>query len=147
MRPMLVLGTVMVLGQVALNLSFGKFAKDFVNELHRPGRNGDIESLNQAVIGALVISIAIRFLDIVTNYVWSKMSQVLSNRVRLDYFRHLQYQSIAFYDARKTGQLLSVMGSDIPSLNTSLSALRDIVSGPLMIVAGTGMLFWLNWKL
>ena len=147
MRPMLMLGTVLVLGQVALNLSFGKFAKDFVHQLHRPGRNGDLDAMNQAVVGALVITIAIRFIDMATNYVWSRMSQVLSNRVRLDYFRHLQHQSTAFFDVRKTGQLLSVMGSDIPSLNASLSALRDMVSGPLMIVAGTGMLFWLNWKL
>jgi subfamily B ATP-binding cassette protein MsbA len=147
LRPMLVLGTVLVVGQVVLNLSFGKFAKDFVHQLHHPGRNGDIHALNQAVFGALAITLAIRLLDMVTNYVWSRMSQVLSNRVRLDYFRHLQHQSIAFYDVRKTGQLLSVMGSDIPSLNTSLSALRDIVSGPMTILIGVGMLFRLNWKL
>lgn len=85
-------------------------------------------------------------------YLSTYLIQWVGNRVitdlRIQAFSHLQNLSIAFYDANKTGEMISRTINDTALLERSVSfAVEDIVKQPFLLLGVTIYLFVLDWKL
>src|SRR5690606_37165697 len=68
--------------------------------------------------------------------------------LRTDLFRHLQRQSPAFFEGRRTGDLVARLTGDVGAVESFvLSGPVDAVANLLRIGLFGGLLVYLNWRL
>lgn len=146
-RVPLIVGIVLTLVGAAFNLGYGKIAKDFLDMLIHGKGNLTVGSLNFYIAVFLAISLTRSFIGIATSYAWGYAAQKLTRRLREELFTAIQSKSLAFFDQRKTGQLMSVLNADVSGCGSLLDAIQDSISAPFILVGGTILLYWLNWKL
>ncbi len=73
------------------------------------------------------------------------MSVAMENDMRRDLYKHLQKLSFRFYDANKTGQLLSRLTSDVGEIGElAFRAPCDIIVCLLSMLGTMVMLLWMN---
>lgn len=77
----------------------------------------------------------------------AKASLLLSNDLRLRIFDRLQRLPIAYFNKRRAGAVQSVLTNDVNVYLNAVMVVRDSVDGPLKIVAGLAMVFFIQWKL
>ncbi|MDS0280668.1 ABC transporter ATP-binding protein [Haloarcula onubensis] len=94
------------------------------------------------LVGATLLGAVASYLG---SYGWNRFAQTIQHDLRTDAYDHLQAQDRAFFDASRTGELLSVLNNDVNQLE---SFLTDGVNSGLRIVAlvvGVGLvMFALN---
>ncbi len=92
--------------------------------------------LMQAVIVWLFIAVA------------GKVDMGLCYDIRKKGFQRLQELSFTYYDRTQVGWLMARMTSDISRLGDTIAwGLVDMIWGFTMMLAMTGVMFYLNWKL
>jgi len=77
----------------------------------------------------------------------AKASLLLSNDLRLRIFERLQRLPIAYFNKKRAGAIQSVLSNDVNVYHNAVMVVRDSIDGPLKIVAGLGMVFFIQWKL
>lgn len=129
-------------------LGIGASSKFLIDAMQRTAGSGNMTELNLFALLAVVLFFA-KALFTYGQQLWmASASQRLAMRLRNQVFAHLQAQSMSFFDSRKTGQLMSSITNDVPTVQTNLTtAVLDIVSAPITVVGGVVILFWLNWQL
>ncbi len=101
------------------------------------------------VVGALVLCYIVRS---VLNYIVAYYGHMFGTRVeadiRGDLFRHLQKQNHDFYDANRTGQLMSRLTSDLFDL-TELAhhGPEDLLTSTITIVGALIVMGQIQWRL
>ena len=125
----------------------GWLASTFIDTITRLQGTGRMAEVNRLIALAVLLYLARGVVYFVMNYTWNYAGQSLSLRLRNEIFAHLQSLHIAFFDHRKTGQLMSAISNDVPAVNAVLTVVQDSITAPVLVVVGTGLLFWLNWKL
>jgi subfamily B ATP-binding cassette protein MsbA len=143
----LTVGLVFTLLWSSANLGYGWIAARFLDTIKDMKGSGRMQELNFLTVVGIMVFAGRALVYFVMNYSWSYAAQRLSMRMRNEVFRHLQELPVAFFDHRKTGQLMSTLANDIPALNAVLDALKDCISAPALLIGGIGVLFWLNWPL
>lgn len=117
---------------------------------------GDVFDLSAASgIGLALICTVLVALVVVRgagSYLSEYLIQWVGNRVvmdlRIETFRHLQELSVAFFDAHKTGEMISRTVNDSMLLERAVSTVvTDLAKQPLMFAGAVGYVFWLDWKL
>jgi ATP-binding cassette subfamily B protein len=97
------------------------------------------------IVGAFVVSVVFGWTQGVSLSLFSNRVQ---HHVRTDAYRALQRLDMAFFDDKRTGQLLAILGDDVRNLR---SFLNGTVSGAIQLVVTVfgiaGLLFYLNWQL
>ncbi len=129
------------------NLGYGGLAKMFLDVLSKSGGEGRLDELNKYTFLGVVWMVAKGGVYFCMNYPWTYASQKLAQRLRDDLYAHLQHMSQSYFDNRKTGQLMATISSDVPVAIGILETIQDSIYAPVMIVLGTGLLFYLNWPL
>lgn len=76
-----------------------------------------------------------------------KASLYLSNDLRARIFDRLQHLPIAYFNKKKAGAIQSVLTNDVNVYLNAVMVVRDSVDGPLKLVAGLVMVFFIQWKL
>jgi subfamily B ATP-binding cassette protein MsbA len=132
-----------------INLGYGGMAKLFLEAIQRQveHKTHDMKELNFLTAAGMFIFLIRGVTYFAYNYAWSYAGQQLSMRLRNTVFAHLQGLHNAFFDQRKTGQLMSAISNDIPAINNVLSAIQDTINAPIIVFGGAILLFWLNWAL
>ena len=68
---------------------------------------------------------------------WRNLAQNVQHDLRMDAYRHVQRLELAWFEQRKTGNLMSVLGDDINQLerflNGGANELIQIVTGTLLV--------------
>lgn len=77
----------------------------------------------------------------------AKASLLLSNDLRLRIFDRLQRLPIAYFNKKRAGAIQSVLTNDVNVYLNAVNVVRDSVDGPLKLVAGLIMVFFIQWKL
>lgn len=77
----------------------------------------------------------------------AKASLLLSNDLRLRIFERLQQLPIAYFNKRRAGAIQSVITNDVNVYLNAVMVVRDSIDGPLKLVAGLAMVFYIQWKL
>ena len=68
--------------------------------------------------------------------------------LRVDLFSHLQRLSLAFFERRQLGDIMSRLGGDVSEIETLvLTGVNMALTYAFQILFFTGMLFYLDWRL
>jgi subfamily B ATP-binding cassette protein MsbA len=125
--------------------------KDIVDGLQEAEKTGAGVAEGTIRFVALQILLAY-FLKGIGSYVSTFLMADVGQRVVRDLrnrlFRHILYQSAAFFSARTSGQLLSRITNDVGQLQTVVSeTVADLTRESLAVVVYAGLLFYLDWRL
>ena len=90
-----------------------------------------------ALFGVQGLAIALRF------YLFTVAGERVVTRLRGDVYRHVVAQEVAFFDSRRTGELLNRLSSDTGVLQNTVSVNISMVMRSLaMALGGVGLLLW-----
>ena len=100
------------------------------------------------LIGMIGVSGGLNVLGAVQLYLEQWVGQRVIFDVRGALYDHLQSQSMSFYDANQTGQLMSRVTNDVSQVQFFLTqGLSRLVTTFITIAANLAVMFWLDWHL
>ena len=100
------------------------------------------------LIGMIGVSGGLNLLGAVQLYLEQWVGQRVIFDVRGALYDHLQSQSMSFYDANQTGQLMSRVTNDVSQVQFFLTqGLSRLVTTFITIAANLAVMFWLDWHL
>lgn len=109
---------------------------------------GDLEGLQRMIMILFAILAAEGFLSFVNAYLTQWIGQQAIFDLRTKVYRHVQRQSLRFFDTRPIGQLITRVTSDVESLSQVLSAGVVTILGDLFkLIFIAWFMFSLNWQL
>jgi ATP-binding cassette subfamily B protein len=84
----------------------------------------------------------------VSSWAWSRFSQEVQHIVRTHAYEKIQQLSVEFFDSQQTGQILSILNSDVRQLNNLLQRfLKNILGISTRFVGIAVILLSLHWQL
>lgn len=96
-----------------------------------------ISLIAMAALGALA--------SYLNSYFTESLAQYVSNDLRRKIYHHLQRLSLSYYDTHQTGKLLSVITSDVSTIQDfAAQTLMNIIVDNLTIAGMLGIMFYLN---
>jgi ABC-type multidrug transport system fused ATPase/permease subunit len=99
-----------------------------------------------AGLSTLLIAIIAAVASYIDNYYTTSVGQWVANDLRIRVYEHLHRLSLRFYDAAKTGALMSTITSDVSTVQSfASSSTLGIVVDLLTILFMLGLMFWLDW--
>lgn len=109
---------------------------------------GDLEGLHRMIGILFAILAAEGFLSFVNAYLTQWIGQQAIFDLRTKVYRHVQRQSLRFFDSRPIGQLITRVTSDVESLSQVLSAGVVTILGDLFkLIFIAWFMFSLDWQL
>ncbi|MGB1698134.1 MAG: ABC transporter ATP-binding protein, partial [Thermoplasmatota archaeon] len=83
-----------------------------------------------------------------SDYAWDTLAQKVRHDLRVKLYDHLQTQDIRFFEDRQTGDLMSVLSSDVDNLENFLAdATTSIVRLVVTFLGVAAILVWMDWRL
>ncbi len=109
---------------------------------------GDLTSLNITVAAYLVSVLIVWAASYAQSYLVGWVGQRALQDLRLRIFTHLQGQSIAFYERRPAGVLISRMTNDVEALDSLVTdTVVTLFQATLTLIGSIVILLLLDWKL
>jgi ABC-type multidrug transport system fused ATPase/permease subunit len=97
------------------------------------------------LIGILLLQSIFSFFRI---YLFALVAEPAMADIRQSLYRKFMTLPMAFYDKKRTGELVSRITSDVSLLqNTFTVSLSELFRQVLVLVVGIGLLFWKTWEL
>ena len=144
-RRQLVVSAILLVLTDGLSLVYPLVIRSLLNTV-LARHNGNL--LNIVVIALLVVFILQAGIGAVQNYLVVSFGERLSFDLRTLLFRHLQRLSLSFFDARRTGELMSRITNDITLLQGSLTGnILPIVSQILTLIGSVVIALLINWRI
>ncbi|MGH2368789.1 MAG: ABC transporter ATP-binding protein, partial [Chloroflexota bacterium] len=110
--------------------------------------NGTPWVLFGLVLGFFLVSGAAKALSSIQNYCTELLGQSVVHDLRNDLYRHLQSQSMSFYDTNQTGQLMSRVTSDVSQVQSFVAnGVIRIMGAAVGIAIYLALLFALDMQL
>ncbi len=107
--------------------------------------DGKIEALPRLGWLLLGVFFAQQLFGAVRMNVMHRLGQRFVLDVRLDSYRHLLRQSLDFFEARRTGDIMSRLSNDVNSVEEMVVHGTDtIITDSLTVVGTIGFMYWLN---
>ncbi|MCF7825563.1 MAG: ABC transporter ATP-binding protein/permease [Candidatus Marinimicrobia bacterium] len=128
------------------NIDLNERLKQLTSEYFFSGSQVDALATLALVIlfSYLIKSLAYYGNQLFTGYVQAKVVQDL----RLSLYRHFLSQPLAFFQNRRSGDLISLAMNDVLKVNQALATtFHPLVIEPLYIIAYLSILFIIDWKL
>ena len=83
-----------------------------------------------------------------SDYSWDTLAQRVRHDLRVRLYDHLQKLDISFFEDRQTGDLMSVLSSDVDNLERFLAdSITSIVRIAITFFGIYSILLWLDWRL
>jgi ATP-binding cassette subfamily B protein len=143
---MLLLGFLLTLAGTAAGLLPPYLTQPLIDDVLIPrqsGRDVPFERVHWFLAGMLGASVLAWLLGWATNLVMSAVSERISADLRDRTYSHLLSMSMEFFGGRRTGDLISRIGSDTDRINNFLSVnLVDFAADCLMILGTAAILLW-----
>jgi ABC-type multidrug transport system fused ATPase/permease subunit len=144
-RRWLVVGFVLIAAVPAVDTAMIWMFKLVVDEVLVPQTFGPLVRIALAYLGLTVLAGTLSFFD---EYVSSWIAERFLLSLRTEFFRHLQRLSLAFFDRRRLGDVISRLTGDVAAIESFvLSGVTDAFSYALQILFFAGALFYLRWDL
>ena len=106
-----------------------------------------ISILHFAVVAIVVIAVLGAISSYTEKYLTTSVGQWVVHDLRLILYHHIQRLSLAYYDRKPTGELISTVTTDIESIQDFISqALLGIVVNILTLVGMLLVMFYLDWR-
>ncbi len=108
----------------------------------------DPSFLDLLVVGLVVVLLVRALVDGLRQYVMSYTGERVIFDLRMAIVRHLQSLSLSFFNARKTGDLMSHVTSDATVVHGVITqTILQVLGQVLTLVGGVTTIFLMNWKL
>jgi subfamily B ATP-binding cassette protein MsbA len=108
----------------------------------------DAGLLNTVVLFLIVIFVVQALVGAVQGYLITAVGERLSFDLRTQLFRHLQHLPMAFFDSRRTGELMSRVTNDVTLLQGALTSnILPLASQMITLVGSVTIAFTLNWRI
>lgn len=128
-----------------LDLIFPMLVRQILNEV-LPQKNTDRLLHDTGIL--FILYLGNYGLLYLVNYYGHLMSAKIENDMRRDLFEHLQKMSFKYFDNAKTGQLLSILTSDIAEIGElSFRGPNDVIVCCITMIGTISILFWMNFYL
>ena len=142
---LLSLGTFALLVETSATLVAPMWVGDLVDGVTQ---SGDRDQLNRAVVGLLVLFVVSGIAAAARIYWFTVAGERIVFQLRRQLFDALIYRSIAFFDQRRTGELINRLASDTTVLQNTVTvnvsmALRFGLQG----FGSIAILLWTSWRL
>lgn len=139
------LGTLALLIATGTTLAAPMWVGDLVDGVTQ---TGDRDQLNRAVLGLLALFVVSGIAAAARSYWFTVAGERIVFQLRSQLFDALVYRSIAFFDQRRTGELINRLASDTTVLQNTVTvnvsmALRFALQGAGSIT----ILLWTSWQL
>ncbi len=149
-RAALLGGMVAVAVAGLLSLAFPLLVRDLLNSAFSPAVAR--EAARQALDRTAALLFGLLAVQGVFNYLRARLLGQVGERVvadlRRELFEHLLSLEVDFFEARKTGEVLSRLTSDVASVQASVSqTLAQLLNQALTLIGGMAVLLALNWRL
>jgi ATP-binding cassette subfamily B protein len=106
---------------------------------------GDLDGLGRIIIFLVLALVGEGVLSFAKNYLTQWIGQHAIYDLRKKVFRHIQNQSLAFFDRTPIGRLITRTTSDVESLSDVLSSGLVVILGDLFrLIFIAGFMFWLD---
>jgi ATP-binding cassette subfamily B protein len=116
-----------------------------IDDYISPGKLGGLNRVALLYLAAALGAFAFRYLQTVLTY-W--IGQRAMHDLRMEVFRHLQRQSLSFYDRNPVGSLMTRVGSDVEVLQEMLSMGVITIFGDIFTLVGiVSAMLLINWRL
>jgi subfamily B ATP-binding cassette protein MsbA len=111
-----------------------------------PQENGRLAIV--LVVAMLVVALATNLANSFESYLEQWLGQHVVYDVRNELYRHLQSQSLSFFDANETGQLMSRVTNDVATIQNFLgSGLARLINTFVTIVVNLAVMLFLDFRL
>ncbi|MCO5296096.1 MAG: ABC transporter ATP-binding protein/permease [Fimbriimonadaceae bacterium] len=127
-------------GLLAIVGLFVKFILDAV-------ANRDVAMLNWLSLGVIAIFSVKYWFTRGQTYYLSKAAAMLTAELRQRLFRKLQALPISYFNEKRAGSIQSVLTNDVQVYQSAVGVVRDAIDGPVKIISGFVMIFYLQWQL
>jgi ATP-binding cassette subfamily B protein len=98
------------------------------------------------VIAGFVLTVLVHGLNVGNSFVDSTLEQNMVLDLRSDLFAHCERLSLAFHDARRTGELMSRINYQAAALGTVVMALPPLVESVLTLIGMTTIALLIDWR-
>jgi subfamily B ATP-binding cassette protein MsbA len=145
-RPNLgtLIGGLICAGGVSLIVvSVGWFIKQAIDAM----ANGREHWLNVMCVGIIGIFLVKGCFAFGQSYLLALTANRIGARLRDEIYGHLNTLSLAYFNRRRTGAVMSVLTNDVPVVQNAMIGLKEAVTAPITIVISLGGLFVTNWRL
>jgi ABC-type multidrug transport system fused ATPase/permease subunit len=96
----------------------------------------------------LTLTVADGVVSWIDEYLTAWVGERFVLNLRVDLFGHLQRLSLAFFERRQLGDIMSRLGGDVAEIETLvLTGVNMALTYAFQILFFTGMLFYLDWRL
>ena len=103
--------------------------------------------LNFAVVAVAVIAIVGALSSLLENYLTTSVGQLVMHDLRRTLYHHIHRLSLAEHDAKRTGDLIGRVTSDIEAIQDFVTtALLGILASVLTLLGIIGVMLYLNWR-
>ncbi len=109
--------------------------------------NGHAELLNRLCALVVVVFLIKGVFSFGQSYFLSLTGNTVATRLRDDIFAHLHNLSLAYFNKRRTGAIMSILTNDVTVVQNAAMSLRDVVTAPITIVISLTALFVVSWRL
>ncbi len=145
-RVRLALAIVMTLGGSAAGLLFpvvtGRLVEATLQGRAARGDTGALDTLVLALLGVFALQAAF---TVAQTWLLGAVGERIVARIRTDVFAHLMRLPVRFFEARKTGELMTRLTSDIGAVQGAVSgALAQVFSLGVTLVGSVVLLFLSN---
>ena len=112
----------------------------------------DVGKASQDVAGIMILVLCLNVgsqaLTFFNMSIYGISGERIVARLRVRLYRHVLAQELGFFDSRKTGELVSRLGSDTQLVQMACSQhLTEVIKAILQVLACFGFMFFISWKL
>jgi ATP-binding cassette subfamily B protein len=134
----------LVLDTVLKSRPAGGWLSNLVLSISGPDK---LSILKFAALAALAIAAVGALCSYAEKYLTTSVGQWVMHDLRRTLYSHIQRLSLAFYDQKRTGDLISRVTSDIDAIQSFIvSGLLGALINTLTLVGMVGVMFYLNWR-
>jgi subfamily B ATP-binding cassette protein MsbA len=81
------------------------------------------------------------------NYWVAKATNKIATDLRTEIYAHIQRMSLSFFERNRTGHLMSRITQDVGLIQNGAGSVIDMLTDPIMLIGGIGVMFYVSWKL
>lgn len=129
----------------AANLYVPWIIKDVIDDVLS---TKDMTMLNTIALGIIVVFLLRGIFFYGQTYLMSYVAQKIIIDIRAAVYRHLQRLSLAYFESRRTGAIMSYITNDVGALQAALAqSVIDFVTEGTVLLGSVGFMLYIHWKL
>jgi subfamily B ATP-binding cassette protein MsbA len=143
--PRLGLAVICIIFAAAANLYVPWIIKDIIDDVLA---NRDMQMLNTIAIGIVVVFFFRGLFFYGQTYLVSYIAQRVIIDIRQMLYVKFQRLSLAYYEKKQTGTIMSYITNDVAALQSALvDSLIEMVTEGSVLIGSVGTMFYLDWRL